>query len=84
MFTDKVELNGCVAPLNTLGILFIDYALITFHISPPASAHTSTKPPSDVERGHSSVKTHNMQELIKRIKGNYDKYVHRDSVGKST
>ena len=53
----------------------------TMHISSPASAQISAKPPSDVERGHSSVETHNMQELIKRIEGNhnnYDKYVHRD------
>ena len=84
MFTDKVELNGRVAPPNTLAILFINNALITFHISSPSSAQTSAKPLSDVEESHSSVETHNMQELITRIEGNYDKYVYRDSEGKST
>ena len=42
-------------------------SLNTLHISPPVEAQTSTKPPSDVEGSRSSVETHNMQELIKKI-----------------
>ena len=57
---------------------------INTFLSSLASAQSSTKPATDVEGSHSSVETHNMQELIKGIHNNHDKYFHRDSEGKST